>query len=136
MKISDPYSPTRERHGPASRERWGKRRQNDPPEGLKPRRTQGCRGLLGLLIEASHDRLDGPDHKRKADEHKRYHHAERRVSDLEAEFGERRAEQTVRRIERRQRNAGDRRRQRKRQINQRVENIAAGNTYSRAPTPR
>ena len=86
-------------------------------------------------IEILNDRLQGADHERQADEDEREVITPSRVkATLHAVGLEQPAHPAVRRIDRRQRDAGDRRRQRKRQIDQRIDESPARETDT-APAP-
>ena len=128
MKITEPYSPTARAKASAKpvRMRRQQRRQHHAEHGLAAAGAERRRGLLDLAVELLEHRLHGAHHERQADEDQRDDDADRRVGDLDAERLEQAADPAVRRVERGQRDAGDGGRQREGQIDEGVEQAAAG----------
>ncbi len=123
MKITDPYSPTARAKAsakPVSKRRED-RRQDHAGEGLPAARAERGRRFLELGIKVEQHRLHRAHHERQADEDQGHQNAERGERNLHAGEREQPAEPAILGEQGRERNARDRRRQRKRNIDDRIE---------------
>jgi hypothetical protein len=128
MKMTEPYSPTARAKGQreAGQQRREDGRKDHLDEGLPARGAERGGGLLDFGFDVLDHRLQGTHDERQGDEGQRKDNAERRVGHLDAERFEVLAEPAVAGVQRGQRDAGHGRRQRKGQIDQRIDEALAG----------
>ncbi len=117
---------TGKRQGEAGQPGRQQRRHEDMAKHLQGTCAQAGSGLFDFAGDVGQYRLHGADHERQGDEGQRQGDAQRGVGDLEAQISCELADPAVGRVQRGQGDTGHSGRQGERQIDHRIDDLAAG----------
>ena len=116
----------RKRHRKTGQQRRRNMRKKHPGENLQARSAQRGGGFFKFFFSVFQHRLHRAHHERQADKNQCDHDASRCERELDPQRLQVLPDPAIAGQQRRQRNAGDGGRQRKRQINQRINKLLAG----------